>query len=552
VIRIANDLPHFTDPTRAVQHNLLTMADHVEKEPHREKIQMKFLGGLPYNGYIPLKKGGPMMREYGLYINGKWGKSATAKSFLTRNPANGETLAVIAQGAQEDVSKAVEASIKARPMWNKFPPPKRGEILLRAAGIMRRRKDELGEKVTREMGKVIAEGKGDVQEAIDFLEYIAGEGRRLLGETTPSELPNKFCLTLRQPIGVVGCITPWNFPMAVPCWKLGAALIAGNTVVFKPASLTPLCAATLVEILEESGLPPGVLNMVTGSAEEVGDAIVRHPQIRSLSFTGGVAAGKDIYAKAAPMLKRVGLELGGKNPQIIMDDAEIELAIEGALFGAFGTSGQRCTATSRLIVHEKVFSEVKEKILERTQALKIGDPIDPKTDVGPVASKEQEEKILNYIHIGKKEGADLLCGGDKLHGHIYDPGFFIAPTIFEGKHGMRITKEEIFGPVLSLIKVKSYKEAIAVANDVEYGLSSSIYTKDVHMAFQAMQDLEAGVTYINAPTIGAEVHLPFGGVKNTGNGTREAGNEAIHEFTEIKSVFVDYSGRLQKAQITEA
>jgi aldehyde dehydrogenase (NAD+) len=468
---------------------------------------------------------------------------------MTKNPANGETLAFIAQGVKKDVDKAAEASIKSLPMWKKFPPPKRGEILLKAAATMRRRKDELGEMVTKEMGKVIAEGKGDVQEAIDFLEYIAGEGRRLLGETTPSELPNKICLTLRQPIGVVGCITPWNFPMAVPCWKLGAALIAGNAVVFKPATLTPLCAATLIEILEEAGLPPGVLNMVTGSAEEVGEAIVQHPQIRSLSFTGGVAAGKDIYSKAASLLKRVGLELGGKNPQIVMDDAHIELAVEGVLFGAFGTSGQRCTATSRLIVHEKVFPEVKERILERTKALKIGDPLDPKIDVGPVASQEQEKKILSYINIGKKEGAGLLCGGKKLKGGIYDEGFFIAPAIFEAQHGMRITKEEIFGPVLSLIKAKDYEEAIAVANDVEYGLSSSIYTKNVYLSFQAMQDLEAGVTYINAPTIGAEVHLPFGGLKNTGNGIREAGSEAIHEFTEIKSVFVDYSGRLQKAQI---
>jgi aldehyde dehydrogenase (NAD+) len=340
--------------------------------------------------------------------------------------------------------------------------------------------------------------------------------------------------------------------MAVPCWKLGAALIAGNTVVFKPATLTPLCAVTLTEILEEAGLPPGVLNLVTGSAEGVGDAIVLHPQIRSLSFTGGVAAGRGIYAKAASMLKRVGLELGGKNAQIIMDDANIDLAIAGALFGAFGTAGQRCTATSRLIVHEKVYSKVKEKILDRTRTLKIGDPLNPQMDVGPVASQEQEKKIMGYINLGKKEGAKLLCGGIKLKGGSYDQGFFIAPTIFEAKHGMRITKEEIFGPVLSLIKVKNYEEAVAVANDVEYGLSSSIYTKNIHLAFQAMQDLEAGVTYINAPTIGAEVHLPFGGVKNTGNGTREAGTEAIREFTEIKSIFVDYSGRLQKAQITES
>jgi aldehyde dehydrogenase (NAD+) len=495
--------------------------------------------------------GREIMREYGLYVNGQWRKSATGKTFMTKNPANGGTLAFLAQGNREDVDRAAAAALRAFPAWKQYPPPKRGEILLRAAAIMRRRKDELGEMVTKEMGKVIAEGKGDVQEAIDFFEYIAGEGRRLLGETTPSELPNKICLTLRQPIGVIGCITPWNFPIAVPSWKLGAALVSGNTIVFKPASLTPLCAVLLVEILEEAGLPPGVLNMVTGSAEEVGNAIVRHPKIRAISFTGGIAAGKEIYAKAASMLKRVGLELGGKNPQIIMDDADLDLAIDGALFGSFGTSGQRCTATSRLIVHERVYKEVKARLLRRTRALRIGDPIARGVDVGPVASREQEKKILNFIEIGAREGAKLLCGGNKIAQAPHNKGFFISPTIFETKHGMRITKEEIFGPVLSLIRVKGFEEAIAVANDVDYGLSSSLYTRNVSLAFRAIHDLEAGITYINAPTIGAEVHLPFGGVKNTGNGTREAGIEAIHEFTELKSVFVDYSGRLQKAQIAE-
>jgi acyl-CoA reductase-like NAD-dependent aldehyde dehydrogenase len=491
------------------------------------------------------------MKEYGLYINGEWVKASGGKTFETRNPATGESLALFPQGTREDVVKAIEAAQKAFPRWRRFPPPKRGEILLRAAAVMRRRKEELGSLVTREMGKVIAEGKGDVQEAIDFLEYISGEGRRLLGETTPSELPDKLCLTLRQPVGVVGCITPWNFPTAVPCWKLGAALISGNTIVYKPATLTPLCAATLIQILEEAGLPPGVLNMITGPAEVVGETIVEHPAIRSISFTGSVASGRDIYTKASRRLKRVGLELGGKNPQIIMADANLEQAVEGALFGAFGTAGQRCTATSRLIVQDQAYDQLKEKMLSRTQALTVGDPLDPKVDVGPVASKEQEEKIMKYIQIGKEEGATLLCGGKKLTGSGYDQGFFIAPTIFEARHGMRITREEIFGPVLSLIKVKSYEEAVEVANDVEYGLSSSIYTNNVNLAFRAMQDLEAGVCYINAPTIGAEVHLPFGGVKNTGNGTREAGTEAIHEFTEVKAVFVDYSGRLQKAQITD-
>lgn len=491
------------------------------------------------------------MKEYGLYIGGEWAKSSSRKTFESRNPANGKVLGGFQEGNREDVLRAIDAAEKAFPSWKKFPPPKKGEILLRAASILRQRKEEVGALVTREMGKVIAEGKGDVQEAIDFLEYISAEGRRLMGETVPSELPDKICLTLRQPIGVVGCITPWNFPTAIPCWKLGAALISGNTIVFKPATLTPMCAATLVEILEEAGLPPGVLNMVTGPASSVGEEIVQNPRIRSVSFTGSVETGKEVYSKASRLLKRVGLELGGKNPQIVMEDANIDLAVEGVLFGAFGTAGQRCTATSRLIVQESVYEEVKEKLLSRTQALKVGDPLDPKIDVGPVVSASQEDKVLNYIQIGVDEGAKLLFGGRKLTGSTYDDGFFISPTIFEARHGMRITKEEIFGPVLALMKVKDYTEAVAVANDVEYGLSSSIYTGNVNLAFRAMQDLEAGVTYINAPTIGAEVHLPFGGVKNTGNGAREAGTEAIHEFTEVKSVFIDYSGQLQKAQITE-
>ncbi|MFZ7113664.1 MAG: aldehyde dehydrogenase family protein, partial [Desulfatiglandales bacterium] len=467
------------------------------------------------------------------------------------NPATGEILATFPEGTVKDVERAIEAASDAQTIWRGFPAPKRGEILLKAAWIMRNRKDELGELASREMGKVISEGKGDVQEAVDFLEYIAGEGRRMAGETTPSELRDKFCMTVRRPIGVVGLITPWNFPFAVPCWKLGPALVAGNTVVYKPATLTPLCAATFVRILEEAGLPPGVLNMVTGPAEEVGRAIVEHPGIRAVSFTGSVSSGQDVYTRASTGLKRVGLELGGKNPQIVMDDADIPLAVEGALFGAFGTAGQRCTATSRLILHGAIYEETMERLVSRTRDLKVGDPVDPAVDVGPVCGEDQEKKILNYIEVGKKEGAHLITGGQKMTGPRFDKGFFIAPTIFEARHGMRITKEEIFGPVLAVIKVQDYGEAIHVANDVEYGLSSSIYTRDIRTAHRAIDELEAGIVYINAPTIGAEVHLPFGGVKSTGIGTREAGSAAIEEFTEIKTVFIDYSGRLQKAQIQE-
>jgi alpha-ketoglutaric semialdehyde dehydrogenase len=492
-----------------------------------------------------------MSKKYDLYINGKWTKSTGNKTIETKNPATGEILATFPAGTKEDTIKAIDAAEKAFPIWKKTPAPKRGDIILKAAAIMKEKKEELGEIVSKEMGKIIAEGKGDVQESIDFLEYIAGEGRRLLGETTTSELKDKFCMTIRQPIGVVGCITPWNFPTAIPCWKIGAALVSGNTIVFKPASLTPLCVAKIVEIFEEAGLPAGVLNLVTGSGGIVGNEIVNNPRVKSISFTGGVDAGVDVYTNAAKLLKPVELELGGKNPQIIMDDANIDLAIDGVLFGAFGSQGQRCTATSRLIVHEKLYDEVMKKLVDRTKNLKIGNPLDPDNNMGPVSCENQLKTFLRYVDIGKKEGAKLIYGGKQLTKGQYSRGFFVEPTIFEAKHGMRITKEEIFAPVLSVIKIKNFDEALKIANDVEYGLSSSIYTKDVNLAFRAIDDFETGITYINAPTIGAEVHIPFGGVKNTGNGGREAGTTAIDEFTEIKTVCIDYSNKLQKAQIED-
>ncbi len=491
------------------------------------------------------------MEEYGHFIDGRWTSFRQNESFKSKNPATGQTLAAFTRGRQEDVIAAIAAAKRAFPAWKRTPAPIRGEIILRAAEILRERKDELGAVVSQEMGKVIAEGKGDVQEAIDFFEYIAGEGRRMFGETTTSELGEKFAMTVRQPIGVVGCITPWNFPVAIPAWKLGAALISGNTVVFKPSSQTPLCAAKLVDALDKAGIPAGVLNMVTGPASVVGVEIVENPDVQSISFTGGVPAGTDVYTRAAKYLKKVELELGGKNPQIVMEDADIDLAVEGVLFGAFGTAGQRCTATSRLLVHEAVYDDVLEKLVARTKALSLGNPLDKGVDVGPLSSQQQEKSVLNYIDIGRSEGARLITGGEKLTGGDYDHGFFLQPTIFEAKHGMRITKEEIFGPVLSVIRVGSYEEAVAIANDVDYGLSSSIYTRDISRALHAIDDLETGITYINAPTIGAEVHLPFGGIKKTGNGGREAGSSAIEEFTEIKTVYIDYSGKLQKAQIQE-
>lgn len=486
--------------------------------------------------------------HFGLFIDGTWVEPVDAQHFRTQNPATGEAFASFVAARPADVDLAIQAAHRAFPKWRDTPAPERGEILLRAAGIFRQRKEEISRTVTQEMGKVIAEARGDVQESIDFMEYMAGEGRRLVGETVPSELHQKFCLTVRQPKGIVACITPWNFPTSIPNWKIAAALICGNTIVFKPASNTARCAVEVVKAYEGAGVPAGVLNLVTGSGATVGNALVGDPRIRTISFTGGVETGRDVYVRGAQGLKMVHLELGGKNPVIVMDDADLKLALDGVLFGAFGTAGQRCTATSRLILHERVYNEFLGMLVDRLSRFKIGNPLDPTVDMGPVASADQEKKILEYIEIGKRE-AHLLTGGARITGGDYDRGHFIQPTIFETTHGTRISKEEIFGPVLSVIKVPDYAEAVRVANDVDYGLSSSIYTRDIGRAFRAIGELEAGITYINAPTIGAEVQLPFGGVKNTGNGGREAGSAAIEEFSEIKTVFIDFSGRLQKAQI---
>src|SRR2546426_5175244 len=460
-----------------------------------------------------------MVQEYGLFIAGKWRKSE-GKRFETRNPATGEVLATFPNATVEEMGEAVHSAKAAFEKWRNTPAPRRGELLLEAARIFRRKKEDLARTVTTEMGKVIAEGRGDVQGVIDFYEYAAGEGRRMFGETVPSELPNKMCLTVRQPIGPVGLITPWNFPMAIPAWKSGAALIAGCSFVLKPSSLTPLCAARFVEVLDEAGFPPGVVNMLTGTGSVVGDGLVSHPDIRAISFTGGVETGKHVYESAAKKMIKVGLELGGKNPILAVDDADIDLLMDGVLFGAFGTAGQRCTAASRLIFHRKIYGEVVHQIVERTKKLLGGDPIARKTDMGPVASLDQEKKVLDYIEIGRKEGDHLLTGGQKLKGGGYDRGFFIAPTIFEVDRKKRLAQEEIFGPVLSVLKAEDYQDAVAIANSVKYGLSSSIYTNDLRWAFRAMNDLEAGITYVNAPPIGAEVQLPFGGRRRRGRRTR--------------------------------
>ncbi len=493
-----------------------------------------------------------MVQEYGLFINGKWRKS-DGKRFETRNPSTGEVLASFPLATKDEVHLAVRAARDAFEKWKRTPPPRRGDLLLDAARILKQKKEEMGRVVTMEMGKILAEGRGDVQEAIDFYQYAAGEGRRMFGETVPSELPNKMCMTMRMPVGPVGLITPWNFPVAIPGWKSGAALIAGCPIVFKPSSLTPLCGAKFVECLDEAGFPPGVVNMLTGSGSVVGDGIVAHPEIRAVSFTGGVDTGKHVYESAAKKMIKVGLELGGKNAILAMDDANLELLLDGVMFGAFGTAGQRCTAASRLIVHEKIYDSVVDKLVKRAEELQVGDPLDAKVDMGPVASADQEKKVLEYIEIGKKEGDKLLTGGSKLKGGAYEKGFFVAPTVFAVDRRKRLAQEEIFGPVLSVLRAKDYEDAVGIANSVKYGLSSSIYTNDLRWAFRAMQDLEAGITYVNAPTIGAEVQLPFGGTKETGpTDTREAGTTALEEFTYWKTVYVDYSGRLQKAQIDTA
>ncbi|CUS96833.1 aldehyde dehydrogenase (NAD+) [Candidatus Kryptonium thompsonii] len=458
------------------------------------------------------------------YINGKWVDAKSGKTFENRNPANWDDLiGVFPKSGPEDVEEAVKAAKKAFESWRLVPPPKRADIVKKAADLLVQRKEEIAREMTREMGKILLETRGDVQEGIDTGYYAAGEGRRLFSYTTTSELPNKFAMAIRLPVGVAGVITPWNFPMAIPTWKIFPALVAGNTVVFKPASDTPKTATTLVQILEEAGVPEGVVNLVHGGGNEVGMAIVKHPDVNLISFTGSTAVGKVISREASDTLKRVSLEMGGKNAQIVLEDANLELALDGVLWGAFGTSGQRCTATSRLILHEAIYDQFIEMLVERVKKLKVGNGLDESTEMGPIINEAQLNKIHQYVEIGKQEGAKLLIGGHRLTGGEYDKGWFYAPTIFVDVHPkMRIAQEEIFGPVLCVIKVKSFEEAIEVLNDSSYGLSSSVYTRDVNKAFKAIRDIQAGITYINAPTIGAETHLPFGGVKQTGNGHRES------------------------------
>jgi len=487
------------------------------------------------------------------YVNGKWVESKSKETFRSINPTNkDEVIGIVSKSGREDVDEAVKAAREAYEGWRFTPAPRRGEILFRAAEILLKNKEALGRMVTREMGKVISEGLGDVQEAIDMGYYMAGEGRRLSGETVPSELPNKDMKSIRVPIGVFGLITPWNFPIAIPAWKIFPALICGNTVVFKPSSDTSVCAAKFIEALVEAGLPKGVLNLVHGPGGEVGEYLVSHPGVDAISFTGSSDTGKRLEGICGAIHRIIVTEMGGKNAIIVMDDANLDLAIEGAIWGGFGTTGQRCTATSRVIVHKKVYPTFTEKFKTAASHLRLGDGLQKETDIGPIINESQFKKILQYIDIGKKEGAKLILGGKAYQKGNCAKGYFIEPTIFsEVTPEMRIAQEEIFGPVVSLIRAEDLESAIRIVNGTPYGLSSAIYTQDINSSAIAERDLESGIVYINASTIGAEIHLPFGGIKHSGYGRKEAGGRggALDTYSRWKVIYRDFSGKLQKAQI---
>jgi aldehyde dehydrogenase (NAD+) len=490
-------------------------------------------------------------KVYKNFIDGEWVEASTGQTFENRNPADSrDVIGIFQRSGKADVDSAIAAAKQAFSKWRLIPAPRRAEIIYRAAEMLMERKEEYARDMTREMGKIVKETRGDVQEAVDTAYYMAGEGRRMFGPTTPSELPNKFAMAVRQPIGVCGLITPWNFPMAIPSWKLLPALVCGNTCVIKPAQDTPLSTFNLVRVLYDAGLPRGVVNIVTGFGSEVGTPLTEHADVRAISLTGSSAVGRIVGTTAAKSFKHCSLELGGKNPMIVLDDANLDLAIEGGIWGGFGTTGQRCTATSRIIVQKGIYAEFVERYVERAKALKVGNGLDETVEMGPAINENQLKTDLSYVEIGKAEGARLKCGGHRLDKGEYQAGYFMEPTVFvDVTPKMRIAQGEIFGPVVSILACDDLEDAIEIANGIDYGLSSALYTKDVNRAFTAMRDLDAGITYINAPTIGAEVHLPFGGVKATGNGHREGGLGAIDFFSEWKSIYVDYSDRLQKAQI---
>jgi alpha-ketoglutaric semialdehyde dehydrogenase len=486
-----------------------------------------------------------VVSKFKLFINGEWVPSESRETYLRVNPADpDEILGEFQQGSKDDIRAAVEAAQGAHQAWAETPAPKRAAYLFKVAQLLSEQKAELSRFMTREMGKTLQDSEADVQEAIDLAYYVAGEGKRVLGYTAPSEKPDKFAMTIRLPMGVAALISPWNFPIAIPARKVFYALVCGNTAVLKPASDTPICATMLIELLEKAGIPKGVINMVTGPGETVGTALIKDRRVRVVSFTGNKDTGAAILREAG--LKRVNLELGGKNPIIVMDDADLKLAVGGVLWGGFETSGQRCTAASRVIIHEKIKEKFEKMVLEQVRSLRLGNGLDSTTDVGPLVNRAAQEKVSKYVEIGKSEGAKLLTGGH-VPGNL--KGWFFEPTLFtDCTRNMRVAQEEIFGPVVSLISATDLADAIEIANSVEYGLSSAIYTSSIKNAFVAVNKLQAGLTYVNTSTIGAEVHFPFGGVKGSGN-TREDGPEGVREFTELKTVYFDYSGILQKGFI---
>jgi alpha-ketoglutaric semialdehyde dehydrogenase len=485
------------------------------------------------------------------FIDGEWVPSASGRTFASTNPARpDEIVGEFARSDAADVDRAVRAARVAQHEWRRVPAPRRGEIVGRAARLLEERKPELAELITREMGKMLVDSGYDVQGAITSAAYMSGEGWRMFGATAPSSLPNRMAFTRREPVGVVGIVTPWNLPVLMPAWKLFPALVCGNTVVVKPAEDTPRCAVELFGVLEEAGVPAGVANLVTGFGDEAGSPLVTHDDVDMISFTGSRDVGRRIARDAGEQLKHVSLEMGGKNALVVLEDADIDAVVEGILWGGFSTSGQRCTATSRVVIDASIADVVVERVTERVETLRLGNGLDPDADLGPLINERQLERVHSYTEIGVQEGAKLLTGGHRVD--MDGGGWFYAPTLFDHVDpDMRVAQEEIFGPTVTVIRVNGYEEAIRVANGTRYGLSAAVYSQRADRALSAVTDLEAGLMYMNAPTIGSEIHLPFGGMKDTGNGHRESGTAAIEQFTELKTVFLDHSGQLQRAGIDD-
>ena len=491
------------------------------------------------------------MTTYQNFIGGEWIKSSASKSAPNVNPANtDDVIGDIPLATREEARRAVEAAAEAFAKWRSTPAPTRGRIVAQAARLLEKNKEELAQTLTREEGKTIAESRGELQRSINVAEFCAGESRRLTGETIPSELPLNFAYTIKQPLGVVACVTPWNFPVAIPVWKIAPALVAGNTVVFKPATLTPATATRIVELFEEAGIPPGVLNLILGSGSEAGEEIINHPAVKAVSFTGSNGVGIRLYEQASRRGAKVQCEMGGKNPVIVLEDCDIDLAVESTVQGAFGSTGQRCTATSRAVVVNQIADEFVQRIAKRAQSMRIGAGVDPQTEMGPSVDENQFKTVLQYIDVGREDGATMVCGGERVTGDGFDKGYFVRPTLFDHvTPDMRIAREEIFGPVLSVLRVKDFDEAMQVANDSEYGLSSSIFSNDASRIFRFVDDIETGMTHINSPTTGGEAHIPFGGIKGTGIGDREQGSTALDFYTDLKVVYVDYTGRKREGNL---